>query len=81
LPASRSPIGDRPPIHTGTRALYADYLECAADGGPMPLLAQGSTGEVVRHLQNILTVAAPGQWDTTPQGIDDDFGPHTRASV
>ena len=51
------------------------------DGGPMPLLAVGSKGEVVRHLQRLLTDAAPGQWGTTPQGVDGDFGAHTRASV
>jgi peptidoglycan hydrolase-like protein with peptidoglycan-binding domain len=51
------------------------------DGGPMPLLKEGSTGDVVRSLQTVLTNGAPGQWNTTPQGIDGDFGPHTRASV
>ena len=51
------------------------------DGGPMPLLGQGSTGDVVRRLQTVLTVGAPGEWGTTPQGVDGDFGPHTRASV
>ena len=51
------------------------------DGGPMPLLAEGSTGDVVRHLQTLLTVGAAGQWGTTPQGVDGDFGPYTRASV
>jgi peptidoglycan hydrolase-like protein with peptidoglycan-binding domain len=51
------------------------------DGGPMPLLAEGSTGAVVSRLQTILTEGAAGQWGTTPQGVDGDFGPHTRASV
>ena len=51
------------------------------DGGPMPTLQSGSTGEVVRSLQTLLTNGAPGQWMTTPQGIDGTFGPHTRASV
>ena len=51
------------------------------DGGPMPVLKEGSTGDVVRSLQTVLTNGAPGQWDTTPQGVDGDFGPHTRASV
>jgi peptidoglycan hydrolase-like protein with peptidoglycan-binding domain len=51
------------------------------DGGPMPTLREGSTGDVVRSLQTVLTNGAPGQWGTTPQGIDGDFGPHTRASV
>ena len=44
------------------------------DGGPIPTLQQGSTGEVVRSLQQVLTNGAPGQWETTPQGVDGDFG-------
>jgi len=51
------------------------------DGGPMPLLQVGSTGNVVRHLQTVLTEGAPGAWGVIPQGVDGDFGPHTRASV
>ena len=51
------------------------------DGGPMPTLAQGSSGDVVRALQALLTNGAAGQWTTTPLGIDGDFGPHTKASV
>jgi peptidoglycan hydrolase-like protein with peptidoglycan-binding domain len=51
------------------------------DGGPMPTLQQGSSGDVVRSLQTLLTNGAAGQWVTTPQGIDGDFGPHTKASV
>lgn len=51
------------------------------DGGPMPTLQQGSSGGVVRSLQTLLTNGAPGQWNTTPQGIDGNFGPHTEASV
>jgi peptidoglycan hydrolase-like protein with peptidoglycan-binding domain len=51
------------------------------DGGPMPLLKQGSDGDVVKHLQQVLTNGAPGKWVTTPQGIDGKFGPHTKQSV
>ena len=51
------------------------------DGGPMPTLQQGSSGGVVRSLQTLLTNGAPGRWNTTPQGIDSNFGPHTEASV
>jgi peptidoglycan hydrolase-like protein with peptidoglycan-binding domain len=51
------------------------------DGGPMPTLAEGSTGAVVSSLQTLLTNGAAGQWGTTPLGIDGDFGPHTKASV
>ena len=51
------------------------------DGGPMPTLRSGSTGAIVTSLQNLLTNGAPGQWITTPQGIDGSFGPHTKASV
>jgi peptidoglycan hydrolase-like protein with peptidoglycan-binding domain len=51
------------------------------DGGPMPLLQEGTSGDVVRHLQQVLTNGAAGQWGTTPQSIDGIFGPHTKASV
>ena len=48
------------------------------DGGPMPTLQEGSTGPVVNSLQTLLTNGASGQWNTTPQGIDGNFGPHLR---
>jgi peptidoglycan hydrolase-like protein with peptidoglycan-binding domain len=51
------------------------------DGGPMPTLQEGSTGPAVSSLQTLLTNGAPGQWITTPQGIDGNFGPHTKAAV
>jgi peptidoglycan hydrolase-like protein with peptidoglycan-binding domain len=51
------------------------------DGGPMPVLEEGSSGDVVSSLQTVLTNGAPGAWNTTPQGIDGDFGPLTQASV
>ena len=51
------------------------------NGGPMPRLQEGSTGDVARHLQQVLTNGAPGQWNTTPGGVDGIFGPHTAASV
>jgi peptidoglycan hydrolase-like protein with peptidoglycan-binding domain len=51
------------------------------DGGPMPVLREGSTGAVVKSLQTLLTNGAAGQWNVTPQGIDGNFGPHTKASV
>lgn len=51
------------------------------DGGPMPTLQLGSNGSVVTHLQQVLTNGAPGQWVTTPQGVDGSFGQHTAASV
>ena len=51
------------------------------DGGPMPVLATGSSGPVVSSLQTLLTNGAEGQWTVTPQGIDGNFGPHTKASV
>ena len=51
------------------------------DGGPMPQLKDGSTGDVVRDLQRVLTNGAAGEWGITPQGVDGIFGPHTEASV
>jgi peptidoglycan hydrolase-like protein with peptidoglycan-binding domain len=50
-------------------------------GGPMPLLKEGSAGDVVRELQRVLTNGAgPGLWDP-PGGLDGNFGPLTKASV
>jgi peptidoglycan hydrolase-like protein with peptidoglycan-binding domain len=51
------------------------------DGGPMPTLRQGSKGEAVRNLQQVLTLGAAGLWRTTPQGTDGHFGANTEASV
>ena len=50
------------------------------DGGPMPTLQQGSSGEVVKSLQNVLSNGA-SDWGTAPGPIDGDFGPKTKASV
>lgn len=50
------------------------------DGAPMPVLSEGSSGAVVRRLQEVLTNGS-GQWGTGPDGLDGEFGPHTRASV
>jgi peptidoglycan hydrolase-like protein with peptidoglycan-binding domain len=51
------------------------------DGAPMPTLERGSTGEVVRRLQQVLTNGAPGQWGVGPGGVDGIFGAETEASV
>ena len=53
----------------------------AGAGMQMPTLKQGSTGLVVARLQNVLTNAAPGQWETTPGLIDERFGPKTMTAV
>jgi len=51
------------------------------DGGPMPVLREGSSGAVVQSLQRVLTNGAPGEWGTTPQGIDGIFGRTRKASL
>jgi peptidoglycan hydrolase-like protein with peptidoglycan-binding domain len=51
------------------------------DGAPMPLLESGTHGDVVRHLQQVLTNGASQQWVTVPGPLDGQFGPKTRASV
>ena len=51
------------------------------NGAPMPILHQGSTGEVVSSLQKILSNGASGQWNKSPGAIDGNFGPATAASV
>jgi peptidoglycan hydrolase-like protein with peptidoglycan-binding domain len=47
----------------------------------MPTLQQGSTGAVVKSLQQVLSNGAPGQWNTSPGAIDGNFGAATAASV
>src|SRR6476619_5753304 len=51
------------------------------DGAPMPTLQEGSTGDVVKSLQHVLTVGGPGVWNTVSDAIDGSFGPSTKASV
>jgi peptidoglycan hydrolase-like protein with peptidoglycan-binding domain len=51
------------------------------NGAPMPTLREGSTGAVVKSLQQVLANGAPGQWNTSPGAIDGTFGPATAASV
>ena len=51
------------------------------EGSPMPTLRQDSKGEVVSHLQQVLTLGAAGLWKTTPQSADGHFGANTEASV
>jgi peptidoglycan hydrolase-like protein with peptidoglycan-binding domain len=51
------------------------------DGGPMPMLRQGSELDAVLPLQEVLTNGAVNQWGTGPGEVDGKFGPHTRASV
>ena len=50
------------------------------DGGPMPVLTQGASGNVVRSLQVILTRGV-ANWGVSPGGADGIFGPATQASV
>jgi peptidoglycan hydrolase-like protein with peptidoglycan-binding domain len=51
------------------------------NGSPMPTLREGSKGDAVRGLQEVLTRGAFGLWQVTPNGIDGEFGPNTAASV
>ena len=50
-------------------------------GLPMPVLQRGAKGDVVRNLQTILTMGAFELWETTPQGVDGEYGSNTEASV
>jgi peptidoglycan hydrolase-like protein with peptidoglycan-binding domain len=51
------------------------------NGAPMPTLSEGSTGAVVRSLQQVLSNGASGAWNTAPGPIDGNFGANTKASV
>jgi peptidoglycan hydrolase-like protein with peptidoglycan-binding domain len=48
------------------------------DGAPMPVLREGSRGEIVRRLQAVL---AEGGVEPAPGAVDGCFGAHTRAAV
>lgn len=50
------------------------------DGGPMPVLAQGSSGAVVAALQQLL-INGSAEWGASPGSADGDFGPRTKAAV
>ena len=66
---------------TPSGVVDAPTWEALPSGNGMPVLKEGSKGEVVRSLQGTLTKGAYGLWDTTPQGVDGEFGPNTAASV
>ncbi|MGN7798150.1 peptidoglycan-binding domain-containing protein [Leifsonia sp. 22587] len=51
------------------------------DGGPMPLLHEGTHGPVVSSLQTVLTNGADQWGGVTPGPIDGIFGPRTREAV
>jgi peptidoglycan hydrolase-like protein with peptidoglycan-binding domain len=48
------------------------------DGGPMPVLQEGSSGSVVERLQEVLN---EGAWSGAPVTTDGSFGPHTADAV
>ncbi len=50
------------------------------DGGPMPTLHEGSSGDVVKSLQKVLSNGAT-EWGVSPGAVDGQFGPKTKASV
>jgi len=50
------------------------------DGAPMPTLQEGSTGDVVKNLQRVLSTGG-AEWGVTPGAIDGQFGPKTKSSV
>jgi peptidoglycan hydrolase-like protein with peptidoglycan-binding domain len=54
--------------------------EALPDGGPMPVLRDGSKGDAVGALQEVLTNGA-AEWGTGPGPIDKEFGSQTHASV
>ncbi|HEU5107275.1 MAG TPA: peptidoglycan-binding protein [Micromonosporaceae bacterium] len=64
-----------------TGVVDAATWKALPDGNPMPTLKEGSSGDAVRALQQVLTAGAFGLWEKTPQGVDGAFGPNTTASV
>ncbi|BEL08438.1 hypothetical protein Q0Z83_066290 [Actinoplanes sichuanensis] len=64
-----------------TGVVDAATWKALPDGNPMPTLRNGSEGDAVRSLQQVLTLGAAGLWETTPQGTDGHFGKNTEAAV
>jgi hypothetical protein len=56
-------------------------LGCATEWCSHAPVTGGSTGEVVKSLQQVLTVGGPRFWNTVPNAIDGSFGLSTKASV
>jgi peptidoglycan hydrolase-like protein with peptidoglycan-binding domain len=52
--------------------------EALPDGGPMPTLREGESGDIVRSLQERL---GEGEWGAGLGTVDGQFGPKTRAAV
>lgn len=50
------------------------------DGGPMPVLSEGSTGPVVASLQRVLANGS-AEWGVSPGAADGVFGDRTRDAV
>jgi hypothetical protein len=50
-------------------------------GGPMPLLRNGSGGEVIASLQRVLAKGAPARWNVAPEAVTGTFDASTSAAV
>jgi Putative peptidoglycan binding domain len=76
-PAAR--LSDRAGCRRHLAGLVGNWI--GAQSRADSTLQEGSTGDVVKRLQTVLTNGAPGQWMTTPGVADGIFGPHTERSV
>ena len=50
-------------------------------GGPMPLLRSGSSGDAVAALQRVLAEGAPTRWKVAPEAVTGTFDATTSAAV
>jgi peptidoglycan hydrolase-like protein with peptidoglycan-binding domain len=58
-----------------------DIWAALPSGGPMPLLRNGSRGEVVASLQRVLAEGAPARWKVAPEAVTGTFDASTSAAV
>jgi Putative peptidoglycan binding domain len=64
-----------------TGIAWPDTWAALPSGGPMPLLRNGSRGEVVAALQRVLTEEAPARWKVAPEAVTGIFDASTSAAV
>ena len=58
-----------------------DIWAALPSGGPMPLLRNGSRGEVVASLQRVLAEGAPARWKVAPEAVTGTFDASTSVAV
>lgn len=59
----------------------SDTWNALSEGEPMPVLREGSHGDIVAAVQEALIEYAPHRWETAPRRVDGIFGSDTADAV